>query len=146
MIVAKLSLVWWELCFLDFWFVYYRPQRSCEGYFFTPVCHSVHRGGVCLSTCWDTTPPKQTPPGKHTNHPPPQEAPLWKHTPPRKQTLPQEAHPPAAAADGTILLECILVLNLFVRKCITSRHGVAALEKELCKVVLLSYHFDLVLT
>ena len=23
---------------------FYRPQRSCEGYVFTPVCHSVHRG------------------------------------------------------------------------------------------------------
>ena len=30
----------------------YRPQRSCEGYIFTPVCHSVHggvRGVVVLS-------------------------------------------------------------------------------------------------
>ena len=27
---------------------YYRPQRSCgQGNIFTPVCHSVHRGGVC---------------------------------------------------------------------------------------------------
>ena len=25
---------------------YYRPQRSCEGYVFTRVCHSVHRGLV----------------------------------------------------------------------------------------------------
>ena len=26
---------------------YYRPQRSCgQGNIFTPVCHSVHRGGV----------------------------------------------------------------------------------------------------
>ena len=25
---------------------YYRPQRSCEGYVFTRVCDSVHRGGV----------------------------------------------------------------------------------------------------
>ena len=25
--------------------IYYRPQRSCEGYVFTRVCHSVHRGG-----------------------------------------------------------------------------------------------------
>ena len=25
---------------------YYRPQRSCEGYVFTPFCHSVHRGGL----------------------------------------------------------------------------------------------------
>ena len=25
--------------------LYYRPRRSCEGYVFTPVCHSVHGGG-----------------------------------------------------------------------------------------------------
>ena len=25
---------------------YYHPQRSCEGYVFTCVCHSVHRGGL----------------------------------------------------------------------------------------------------
>ena len=34
---------------------YYRPQRSCEGYVFTPVCLSTR--GVCLSACWDTTHP-----------------------------------------------------------------------------------------
>ena len=40
----------------------YRPQRSCEGYVFTPVCHYVSRGrGVCLSACWNTTPREQTP-------------------------------------------------------------------------------------
>ena len=31
---------------------FYRPQRSCgQGNIFTPVCHSVHRGGFCLSAC-----------------------------------------------------------------------------------------------
>ena len=25
---------------------FYRPQRSCEGYVFTHVCHSVHEGGA----------------------------------------------------------------------------------------------------
>ena len=47
------------LIFLDE-IVCYRPQRSCEGYVFTRVCHSV-RGGVCLSAWWDT-PQEQTPP------------------------------------------------------------------------------------
>ena len=28
-----------------------RPQRSCEGYIFTPVCHSVHRGGGAIPAC-----------------------------------------------------------------------------------------------
>ena len=27
----------------------YRPQRSCEGYVFTRVCHSVHKGGCVVS-------------------------------------------------------------------------------------------------
>ena len=26
--------------------IHYHPQRSCEGYVFTSVCHSVHRGGT----------------------------------------------------------------------------------------------------
>ena len=61
--------------------LHYRPQRSCEGYVFTPVCHSVH-GGVCLSACWDTTPPPgSTPPREAHTHTPPWET--------------------AAAADGT---------------------------------------------
>ena len=73
--------------------VFYRPQRSCEGYVFTPVCLStvggclfpgfvcfqwgfvLPRGGVCLSACWDTTPSPQQmataadgthPTGKHS--------------------------------------------------------------------------------
>ena len=37
----------------------YRPQRSCEGYVFTPVCLST--GGVCLSACSDTTPGSRHP-------------------------------------------------------------------------------------
>ena len=58
---------------------FYHPQRSCEGYVFTPLCHSVHRGGVCLSACWDTTtPPEAHPPGKHT----PPGAPLGRTPPP----------------------------------------------------------------
>ena len=52
------------------------------------VSHSVHRGGVCPSACWDTPPPSrhslgQTPPGQ---------------TPPRADTPPQQT---ATAADGT---------------------------------------------
>ena len=64
------------------------------------VIHSVHRGGeeVCLSACWDTTPPEQTPP---RSRPPPQQIP-----------------PPGSRLQHTvyerlvrILLECILVLH-----------------------------------
>ena len=66
--------------------------------FYTRGCHFVHRGGVCLSACWDTTnpPQEQTP-----SSPPP----------------PGSRHPPGAVHAGRygqqagvrILLECILV-------------------------------------
>ena len=75
----------------------YRPQRSCsQGNIFAPVCHSVHRGVVCLSACWDTTPREQTPPRVDTpqnRHPPRAETP-----PSRKQNPP----PPIWEADSGI--------------------------------------------
>ena len=54
-----------------------RNEGCGQGYVFTRVCDSVHRGGICLSACWDTTtplweggtpqegstPPKEAPPG-----------------------------------------------------------------------------------
>ena len=51
---------------------YYRPQRSCgQGYVFTRVCDSVHRGGG-LPQCnlgYHHPPGSMHPPGKH---PPPE--------------------------------------------------------------------------
>ena len=52
----------------------YRPQRSCgQGNIFTPVCHSVQRGGGGLPQCMlgyhppgADTPPGPDPPGKQT--------------------------------------------------------------------------------
>ena len=49
---------------------------------FSQTCDSVHRGGVCLSACWDTTPWSRHPPWEQT------------HTPPRSRPLPQSRHPP----------------------------------------------------
>ena len=49
-----------------------------QGYVFTGVCDSVHMG-VCLSTCWDTTPPKD-------------QAPTWEQTPPEQ--TPRSRPPP----------------------------------------------------
>ena len=46
-------------------FYFYRPQRSCEGCFYT--CLSVH-GGVCLSACWDT-PETRLPRSRHPSGP-----------------------------------------------------------------------------
>ena len=38
---------------------YYRPQRSCgQGNIFTPVCHSVHGGGVVSHKALRQTPPQ----------------------------------------------------------------------------------------
>ena len=66
-------------------YVHYRPQRSCKGYIFTPICHSVYRGRVCLSACWDTTPRSRQPPlGPDTP---------WEQAPPRPDTTPVEQAP-----------------------------------------------------
>ena len=51
---------------------FYRPQWSCgQGYIFTPICHSVHRGGLpqCMLGCH--TPPREAhaPPPCEQNSP-----------------------------------------------------------------------------
>ena len=49
----------------------YPPQKSCEGYVFTPVCQLFcSQGGVCLSACWDATPSREQTPPPGTRHPP----------------------------------------------------------------------------
>ena len=66
---------------------FYRPQQSCgQGYVFTRVCDSVHRGGVCLSACWDTA----TPRGRH----PPKEGGTPKKETPREGEPPKKEAPP----------------------------------------------------
>ena len=81
----------------------YHPQRSCEGYVITPVCHSVHRGGLpqCIlgyhapraDTLWTRHPPR-------SRHHPDQAPPRSRHPP--DQAPPQSRHPPGPAppADG----------------------------------------------
>ena len=92
-----------------------------QGYVFTGVCHSVNRGGVCLSTCWDTYPGSRHPPPEQT---PPQSRPPWSRHPPRSRhppgaDTPPSRHPPGAdipprmLGDTVILLECNLVLYIF---------------------------------
>ena len=113
-----------------------RPQRSCgQGYVFTRVCDSVHRG-ICLSACLDTTPcqgdplPRRLPcqgdpPAKETpqprrplpRRPPCQGDPPAKETPlPRRPPCKETPPPPGSRLRHTvnerpvrILLECILV-------------------------------------
>ena len=83
---------------------FYRPQTKLqEGYIFTAVCDSFHRG-VCLSACWDTTP--------QTRHPP------------RAGTVPWSRHPAVQCMLGDtvnkrvvcILLECNLVYDIILHK------------------------------
>ena len=85
---------------------YYRPQRSCgQGNIFTPVGHSFcSQGGegeeVCLSACWDTTPPDQTPPQtRQTSSPDQADTPWTRQTPPGPGRHPPRPgrHPPDQA-------------------------------------------------
>ena len=80
----------------------YRPQRSCEGYVFTPVCHSVHRGdsasvhaGIPHLPRADPRDqaipsPEQTPP---TRHPPGADTPGTRHPHQRMATVADGTHP-----------------------------------------------------
>ena len=96
----------------------YWPQRSCgQGNIFTPVCHSVHRGGLPQCMLGYTPPTRPLTPGAD----------------PRDQTPPQEQTPPTPSFDQTpsarsrlqhtvyerpvrILLECILVYSWLLRQ------------------------------
>ena len=82
----------------------YRPQRSCgQGYVFTRVCDSVHRG---VSRQGEPPPPptRQTPPRTRQTpnpqdqadpHPPDQaDPPPGRETPPDRQTPPGQGAPP----------------------------------------------------
>ena len=59
---------------------YYRPQRSWGKVIFSQASVILFTGGgVCLSACWDTTPPGPGPPPgtRHlpgTRHPPPEQS------------------------------------------------------------------------
>ena len=58
---------------------FYRSRQSCEGYVFTPVCHSVHGGGLPQCMLGYTHTQEQTPspqnkgPSLGSRHPPPQQ-------------------------------------------------------------------------
>ena len=97
--------------------VYYRPQRSCgQGYVFTRVCDSVHRGGLQAGP-----PGRENPPSGRENPPRPgRHPPGQADTPPGqgRHPTPGPSPPPARRLQHTvndrpvrILLECILVSN-----------------------------------
>ena len=85
--------------------IFYRPQRSCEGYVFTPVLSvilftggglsSVHAGIPSQEqTLPQADPPKQTPP--RSRHPPGADTPRWEQKPPPQEQTPVEQTPPGA--------------------------------------------------
>ena len=76
------------LCSLNF----YRPQRSCgQGYVFTRVCDSVHRGGVVLQA--GRTPPAGRPPPQTRQTPPQHQAHPHPQPPGPGRTPLDQAHP-----------------------------------------------------
>ena len=69
---------------------FYRPQRSCgQGNIFTPVCHSVHRGGSASVHAAMPPPTKETPPSCQGDPPkggtPTEGGPPKKEAPPRRR-------------------------------------------------------------
>ena len=85
---------------------HYRPQRSCgQGNISTPVCRSVHRGG--LPQCMlgypppgADIPPEQTPSPLGAD-PPGADTPHWEQTPPTgSRHHPGADHPPGADPPG----------------------------------------------
>ena len=99
---------------------YYRPQRSC-GKVFTPVCHSVHRGWVCLA---------DTPLGRHPTlgrHPPPGRPslgghPIWADTTSRGKHLPPPADGNCSGRYASYWNAFLFnILNEFYTKYSTSR-------------------------
>ena len=76
----------------------YRPQRSCgQGYVFTRVCDSVHKGGglpQCMLGYHHThLPGTRHPPGKEV--PPGRKHPLGRKHPPPEGSTPRKDAPPA---------------------------------------------------
>ena len=89
-----------------------KANVACEGYVFTCVCHSVHRG-VCPIVCWDTTPPgKADPPSPTGRADPP--SPLWQGRPLPTQCMLGDTVNKRAVC---ILLECNLVENRTTKAC-----------------------------
>ena len=86
----------------------YRPQTKLqEGYVFTAVSDSVHRGSASVHSGipppLSRQPPSRHPPSRHPpeqTHPPHQRTPLGVGTPqsrdPPEQTPPQSRHPPGS--------------------------------------------------
>ena len=85
----------------------YRPQRSCgQGNIFTPVCHSVHRGGLPQCMLGYHPPRTRPPPGTRQTPPRPGRPPCWDHADTPQWTRPapprDQPPPPPPEADSSI--------------------------------------------
>ena len=89
---------------------YYWPQRSCgQGNIFTPVCHSVHGGGVGLPECMLG----YHPPGLDTTTPPGPDTPPREETPPRADSSIRSASGRYASFWNAFLFHYVcVVMNL----------------------------------
>ena len=84
-------------------FPFLPPATKLGKVMFSQACVILFTGGdVCLSACWDTTPPRSRHPTR-SSHPPPEQTPPtppeqtlspWEQTPP-EQTPPLEQTPPS---------------------------------------------------
>ena len=98
---------------------------------FLQACVCPH-GGVCLSACWDTTPPSRHPPRSRPPWSTPRE-----QTPPRRRT-PGSRPPPgemATAADGTHPTGMHSCLLLFIVTYTASRSFLFSIRKSYLSVM-----------
>ena len=105
-------------------------------YFYTCLSFILFTGGegVCLSACWDTTPPPGADPPwsrpPQSRHPPGADTPLEQTPPHRSRHPPPEQTPQLGSRlqhtvyerPVCILLECILVIYQFAKLYLLCRH------------------------
>ena len=96
---------------VNYTFYHYSPQTKFAKVMFLHVSVILSTGGVCLSACWDTTPPSRQPlpPSRGAGITPEQAPPRSRQTPPKQCMLGDTTNKRAVC----ILLECILVVFVF---------------------------------
>ena len=130
---------------------YYRPQRSCEGYVFTPVCLSTGGGSASVNAGIPPPPPGAGPPGNRhpsgSKHPPHREQAPPRSRHPLEQT-PPSSRPPAPSRrlllrTVRILLEYILVNYVYSRWDLThERWQWATKVKFFTLLIFLCHQYD----
>ena len=78
--------------------IFFTVRNEVAKVMFLQACVCPQGGGVCLSACWDTTPPWSRPLPLEQIPPPPEQIPPGSDTPP-EQTHPPEQTPPPRRGD-----------------------------------------------